>query len=100
MCGFVTFLQDAPIIDRETARRTLDTIAHRGPNAEGEWCEHEVVLLHRRLSIIDLATGDQPMQSRDGRYVIVFNGEIYNIPQLRDELSIRGYNFIPIPIRK
>lgn len=93
MCGFVAFLQNAPIFDIETARRTLDTITHRGPDAEGEWCEREVMLLHRRLSIIDLATGDQPMQSRDGRYVIVFNGEIYNFPQLRDELSDKGVQF-------
>lgn len=93
MCGFVAFLQEVPSIDRETARRTLDTIAHRGPNAEGEWCEQEVVLLHRRLSIIDLATGDQPMQSRDGRFVIVFNGEIYNFLALRKKLSEKGVQF-------
>jgi len=90
MCGFVAFLQDAPIIDVAHARGALDTIAHRGPDAEGEWQDRDVLLLHRRLSIIDLATGSQPMQSRDGRYVIVFNGEIYNFPELRDLLTREG----------
>ena len=68
-------------------------IAHRGPDAAGEWCERDVFLGHRRLSIIDLATGDQPMQSSDGRYVIVFNGEIYNFVELRDVLTAEGATF-------
>ena len=93
MCGFVAFLQDAPIVDVATARLALDRIAHRGPDAAGEWCERNVFLLHRRLSIIDLSTGDQPMQSRDGRYVIVFNGEIYNYRHLRDVLAGEGATF-------
>ncbi len=93
MCGFVAFLQDAPIVDLAQARRALDTIAHRGPDAAGEWQERDVLLLHRRLSIIDLAAGSQPMQSRDGRYVIVFNGEIYNFPELRDLLAQEGVVF-------
>lgn len=93
MCGFVTILQDAPIVDIAAARRALDTIAHRGPDAAGEWREREVFLGHRRLSIIDLATGDQPMQSADGRYVIVFNGEIYNFVELRDLLARKGAIF-------
>ena len=93
MCGFVAILQDAPIIAVARARRALDAIAHRGPDAAGEWCERDVFLGHRRLSIIDLATGDQPMQSIDGRYVIVFNGEIYNFVALRDVLTAEGATF-------
>jgi asparagine synthase (glutamine-hydrolysing) len=93
MCGFIAILQDAPIVDVATARRALDAIAHRGPDAAGEWCERDVFLGHRRLSIIDLATGDQPMQSIDGRYVIVFNGEIYNFVELRDVLTNEGATF-------
>lgn len=81
------------MVDLGTARRALDTIAHRGPDAAGEWHERNVLLLHRRLSIIDLSTGQQPMQSSDGRYVIVFNGEIYNFPELRDELVEVGCRF-------
>src|SRR5206468_2931359 len=71
----------------------LDSIAHRGPDAEGEWVADNVYLGHRRLSIIDLATGNQPMESWDGRYVIVFNGEIYNFPELREILSANGARF-------
>ena len=93
MCGFITILQSAPIIDIAAARRALDTIAHRGPDAAGEWCDSHVFLGHRRLSIIDLATGDQPMQSADGRYVIVFNGEIYNFIELREILAHEGAIF-------
>src|SRR5713101_9242706 len=93
MCGFVAFLQDAPIIAVATVRRALDAIAHRGPDAAGEWCERDVFLGHRRLSIIDLATGDQPMQSSDGRYVIIFNGEIYNFVELREVLTEAGATF-------
>ena len=93
MCGFFTVIQSNPIIDVATARRALETIAHRGPDASGEWREREVFLGHRRLSIIDLATGDQPMESADGRYVIVFNGEIYNFVELRDMLLHKGATF-------
>ncbi|MCI8919278.1 MAG: hypothetical protein HFH29_11045, partial [Eubacterium sp.] len=57
----------------------VDAIAHRGPDAEGMFCAENIALGHRRLSIIDLSEqGNQPMYSHDGRYVIVFNGEIYN----------------------
>src|SRR5262245_44455051 len=93
MCGFVAILQNAPVVDIVAARRALDTIAHRGPDAAGEWHERAVFLGHRRLSIIDLATGDQPMQSANGRYVIVFNGEIYNFVELRDLLAREGASF-------
>jgi asparagine synthase (glutamine-hydrolysing) len=93
MCGFVTFLQDGPRIGLDTAKRCLGSIAHRGPDAEGEWCEDSLYLGHRRLSIIDLASGQQPMQSMDGRYVIVFNGEIYNFLELRESLISAGGSF-------
>src|SRR2546426_5372440 len=93
MCGVIALLQDAPVVGIVAARRALDTIAHRGPDAAGEWREREVFLGHRRLSIIDLATGDQPMQSSDGRYVIVFNGEIYNFIELRELLVRAGATF-------
>src|SRR5213593_1094894 len=93
MCGFVAILQEAPIVPLATARRSLDAIVHRGPDAAGEWTERDVFLGHRRLSIIDLATGDQPMQSIDGRYVVVFNGEIYNFVELRNLLADEGATF-------
>jgi len=93
MCGFIAILQSQPIIEVTAARRALTAIAHRGPDASGEWQAGNVFLGHRRLSIIDLTTGDQPMQSIDGRYVIVFNGEIYNFTELRHLLATKGATF-------
>lgn len=93
MCGFVAIFQSATNVDVPAARRALGTLIHRGPDAGGEWREANVFLGHRRLSIIDLSTGDQPMLSSDGRYVIVFNGEIYNFLELREQLAQKGANF-------
>ncbi len=93
MCGFLVVVQDEPTIEWSVAKTAAETIAHRGPDAAGEWRERNVLLLHRRLSIIDLNTGRQPMQSHDGRYVVVFNGEIYNFPELRDLLEKAGCRF-------
>lgn len=94
MCGFVAILGTDPTLhQRWDKKRLLDSIAHRGPDAAGEWVEDGVYLGHRRLSIIDLATGDQPMESWDRRYVIVFNGEIYNFPDLRKLLCANGAKF-------
>jgi asparagine synthase (glutamine-hydrolysing) len=70
-----------------------DAIAHRGPDAEGFWSDPGIGLAHRRLSIIDLAGGDQPMTNEDGTVVVVFNGEIYNYQALRPELESRGHRF-------
>lgn len=93
MCGFVAFIQQSLETDSATAQLAVQALAHRGPNALGEWREGNLMLLHRRLSIIDLATGDQPMLSGDKRYVIVFNGEIYNFPELRQKLAQEGIKF-------
>jgi asparagine synthase (glutamine-hydrolysing) len=93
MCGFFAVFQDAPIVNCAGAKRALETLAARGPDASGEWCERGVFLGHRRLSIIDLDTGDQPMSSHDGRFMIVFNGEIYNFVELRTRLVAGGARF-------
>lgn len=93
MCGFLAILQDAPRIELHTAQAAADRLAHRGPDGSGKWTEEQVMLFHRRLSIIDLATGQQPMVSRDQRYVIVFNGEIYNYAEIREQLSREGVRF-------
>ena len=77
-------------------RRMGDTIAHRGPDDAGTWAEPDagLVLSHRRLSIIDLSPeGHQPMVSASGRWVIAFNGEIYNHRELRSELIALGHAF-------
>jgi asparagine synthase (glutamine-hydrolysing) len=93
MCGFLSVFQPTPVIGFDDTRRALTAIAHRGPDAAGEWHEDGVFLGHRRLSIIDLATGDQPMHSVDRRYVLVFNGEIYNYRELRSVLAREGATF-------
>ena len=79
--------------DESLVKRMTDAIAHRGPDAEGFHHEDAVSLGHRRLSIIDLGTGGQPMSSGCGRYHIVFNGEIYNYRALRAELEAGGRTF-------
>jgi asparagine synthase (glutamine-hydrolysing) len=70
------------------------SLVHRGPDGEGMWIGPQVGLAHRRLAIIDLAGGGQPMGSADNRYRIVFNGEIYNYRSLRQELAGAGYKFL------
>jgi asparagine synthase (glutamine-hydrolysing) len=70
-----------------------DSIAHRGPDAEGFWSAPGIGLVHRRLSIIDLAGGDQPIANEDGSVQVIFNGEIYNFQELRSGLQARGHRF-------
>jgi asparagine synthase (glutamine-hydrolysing) len=78
-------------------RALTDTLQHRGPDGSGVWTttsgRHEVAFGHRRLSIIDLGGGHQPMTSPDGRLTLTFNGEIYNYVELREELRARGHAF-------
>jgi asparagine synthase (glutamine-hydrolysing) len=97
MCGIAGFLGGFPA---ERAHQELAAMAsalqHRGPDAEGYWldCEAGVGLCHRRLSIVDLSPlGAQPMRSPSGRFIVTFNGEIYNFRALRDDLAARGARF-------
>ncbi len=95
MCGIVGvfhFERDRPVDPARLARQ-LDTIVHRGPDGGGIWVEGGVGLAHRRLSIIDLGGGAQPMFDATARYVTTFNGEIYNYRELREELAQRGRVF-------
>ena len=92
MCGFIGFL--GGIAGKNECdgflRRMLDTLVHRGPDDSGYWldCEQRIGFGHRRLSIVDLSpAGHQPMVSASGRYVIAFNGEVYNHLDLRRELE-------------
>lgn len=93
MCGLVGFLQSSGFngqLAKDIASGMGNTLAHRGPDDDGIWVDGEagVALAHRRLSVIDLSTaGHQPMTSCDGRFVLVYNGEIYNHLALREELE-------------
>jgi asparagine synthase (glutamine-hydrolysing) len=89
MCGIAGLISDKKV-DQAVLRRMTDRISHRGPDDEGAWIDQEagVGLGHRRLSIIDLSPlGHQPMASNDGRWVICYNGEIYNHAEIRAELD-------------
>jgi len=95
MCGIAGFIQKSP--NPEALPRMLARIAHRGPDGEGIWDRAHggwnVALGHRRLSIIDVAGGTQPMESADGAVVISYNGEVYNFMRLRALLESRGRQF-------
>src|SRR2546426_2542160 len=95
MCGLVVVLGLAGRqADAAILTRMAQSIAHRGPDDSGLYLDHEVGLGFRRLSILDLSpAGHQPMCSEDGQLVVVFNGEIYNYIELRDELRAAGYEF-------
>ncbi len=99
MCGIsiiYAFGEDAPPADGDELQRVSDWMRRRGPDGSGIWraADGRVAMAHRRLAIIDLSDdAAQPMASADGRYVIVFNGEIYNHRQLRAELEAEGERF-------
>jgi len=90
MCGIAGFVGAG---DRETLARMTTRLAHRGPDDSGLWNEGAVFLGHRRLSIVDLAGGHQPMATADGDLILIFNGEVYNHAELRAELKARGHIF-------
>jgi len=91
MCGICGIV--GPDGSRELAQRMNDILAHRGPDGQGIYEGEGIYLGHRRLSIIDLITGDQPMANEDRRIWVVFNGEIYNYLDLRKELMNLGHRF-------
>jgi asparagine synthase (glutamine-hydrolysing) len=95
MCGIAGVLLHDPHATprREDLARMAGAIRHRGPDAEGIRVSGPAGLAHRRLSIIDLSTGGQPMSSADGAVWVIFNGEIYNYPELRAELEQAGHVF-------
>ncbi len=92
MCGFVGIIHKTPVsIDPALLKSMGDTLHHRGPDDEGAFIHEQIGFYHKRLSIIDLASGHQPMA--DGENTIVFNGEIYNYIELRQELVQKGHHF-------
>ncbi len=99
MCGITGFLDPTPLLPDEIRARVTamaDTLAHRGPDDWGAWIDPEagIALGHRRLSILDLSElGHQPMVSADERFVLIFNGEVYNHADLRRDLERLGHPF-------
>ena len=97
MCGITGVVATSDLPREATApviRAMTCTLAHRGPDNTGMWIEGPIALGHTRLSIIDLSSaGNQPMTDEEGRFVLVFNGEIYNFVELRGELEALGHRF-------
>ena len=96
MCGIAGFIDfSGHRIDdaRSRIKGMTDTLVHRGPDEEGFFVDNHAALGHRRLSIIDLASGKQPMGTADCKVQLVFNGEIYNFLEVRSELETRGHRF-------
>lgn len=98
MCGIAGIYNlNQSQVSLTNLRKMTDVISHRGPDGEGHWLNSNgtVGFGHRRLSIIDLTeNGKQPMHYADGRYTITFNGEIYNYIELKNELKLKGYQFV------
>ena len=92
MCGIAGFIGSG---SREVLKKMTGALAHRGPDGEGFFIDEKsgVHFGHRRLAIVDLTDGAQPMATADGELVIIFNGEIYNHAELRAELVGKGYSF-------
>jgi asparagine synthase (glutamine-hydrolysing) len=95
MCGIAGLVNlDGGSVSPVILKKMTDAIAHRGPDGEGQWVDRNIGLGHRRLAIIDLSpAGHQPMVSSDHRYVISYNGEIYNYRELRVKLESEGFRF-------
>ena len=87
MCGIAGYISKKKP-QKKILKKMTDRIAYRGPDAEGFYLDDECALGHRRLSIIDLSTGNQPIYNETKEVVIVFNGEIYNYVELREELKL------------
>ncbi len=92
IAGLVSF-QGVPQDAARIATRMRDVITHRGPDEAGLFVDGQAALAHRRLSIVDLSTGQQPLANEDGRVRVVFNGEIYNHAEVRHELEGRGHSY-------
>jgi asparagine synthase (glutamine-hydrolysing) len=95
MCGIagILNLDGAGCVDAPTLRGMLAQLAHRGPDGEGLYTSGPIGLAHARLSIVDLAGGQQPIANEDETVWIICNGEIFNYPELREELARRGHRF-------
>lgn len=97
MCGYISVISKKTsgkkLVESEDLKRMTDIIHHRGPDSDGYFDDGKVAFGFRRLSFFDLEHGHQPLSYMDGKYKIVFNGEIYNHVEIRDRLKAKGYEF-------
>ena len=95
MCGITGLINlDNSPVSSHVVKGMTDALIHRGPDDEGQWVEKNVGIGHRRLSVIDLSqAGRQPMISANDRFVLSYNGEVYNFQELRRELEGKGHEF-------
>src|SRR5215472_12648680 len=95
MCGIAGFISTTGLDSDAQARalRMREVIAHRGPDEAGLHLDARAALAHRRLSIVDLKTGQQPLSNEDGTVWVIFNGEIYNHADIRSVLESRGHRY-------
>ena len=92
MCGFCGFLDSSPS-KKDVLTPMMDALAHRGPDSGGQYIDNQIGMGFRRLSIVDVEEGSQPLYNEDSRYVLTFNGEIYNHASLREKLEAAGHIF-------
>src|SRR3954466_7066239 len=95
MCGIAGIVASERLDSDARARATAmrDVLTHRGPDEAGLRCDERAALAHRRLSIVDLGAGQQPLANEDGTVWIVFNGEIYNHADIRADLEAHGHTY-------
>lgn len=93
MCGICGIVSREPLRELDLVRKMQETLAHRGPDGQGEYSSRNIGLAMRRLSIIDVEGGDQPLYNEDRSLVLVANGEIYNFIELRAQLKSKGHEF-------
>ncbi len=92
MCGIAGIMNKGPS-DEDHVRKMVEVISHRGPDGRGYWSDDHISLGVARLAVIDIPGGAQPMTSPDGRWTLVYNGEVYNHLQLREKLEKKGHTF-------
>ena len=92
MCGYVGFTNTIDTSNK-VLTEMMDLIRHRGPDSDGSYIDENIALGFRRLSIIDLSNGDQPIYNEDNTKVLLFNGEIYNFQEIREKLISAGHIF-------